>query len=514
MRFNLPILADHLSDYCPAFINSYSMELKLKYVFMMEKNTQCEEHAVYIFSKGKEEFLKKQDDNKELSFIIIGTGFSEEYSVQIDSFSKNWHFLTLHTKSQIKTVFQKIITAVNNLNDWYENLTEIILCQKDIQMQMDLAVQYLKNPLALFDMSMSLITWAGKMPETIQDPVWENVLKQGYNTLETFPLETRRQVLDSVGEDNVIIAPAMDMPHVKHNMVATLYHNGLPFACMAMNELNQPFDDAEYSYMVIIKKLLEQSPVLLRNIVLAKDKGSKIFFRLLRGLSIDEAQMSMFLREHGWKTDDEITVVIFRYAQDDKMNENSYRSHINTLKKVLPDIELFYYESSLVAVERNRSEESILHRLNKIEKQLAIPIGVSMCFLGYEHLHEAYLQAQISWNYTEGHVGYKRFQDIFFCYVLDVLSTNGNITYLCHPALLKFDLENEWEKELLNTLYLYLKMGKRISSTADELHIHRNTLVNRLRLIDEKLKFKIDELDRNKEQLVYISCMILCRDKI
>lgn len=514
MRLNLPILADQMSDYYPAFINSYSMDLKLKYVFIMDKNTQCEENAIYIFPKGKEGFLKGKDEKKELSFIIIGTDFSEEYLVHIKSFSQNWHFLILHTKAQIKTVFQKIIAAMNALNDWYENLTEAILCQRDIQIQMDLAVRYLKNPLALFDMSMSLITWAGKMPETIQDPVWENVLNQGYNTLETFPLEARRQVFDSVGEDNVIIAPAMHIPHIKHNMVATLFHNGLPFACMAMNELNQSFDDAEYSYMVIIKKLLEQSPVLLRNIVLAKDKGSKIFLRLLRGLSVDEKQMSMFLREHGWKTNDEITVILFRYTQDDKMNENSYRSHINTLKKVLPDIELFYHEGSLVAVERNRSEENILHRLKKIEKQLAIPIGVSMCFLGYEHLHEAFLQAQIAWNYTEGHVGYKRFHDIFFRYVLDILNTNGNITYMCHPALLKFDLENEWEKELLNTLYLYLKKGKRISSTADELHIHRNTLVNRLRLIDEKLQFKVDELDRDKEQLVYISCMILCKDEI
>lgn len=513
MKINLHLLADHIKEYQPRLSGRCSLDLVLKHICVMDKNAQCEEGAAYILRQGKEALLKKQDKYASLSFIIIYPGEAREYEELYKDFSEEWSFLILRTNQQMKTVYQRLISVMDLLNDWFEELTEAVLCQEELQIQMNYAARFLKNPVALFDMSMSLLAWSGSMPENIQDPVWRNVLNQGYNTLDTFPVEERRQVFDGVGEDKVVIAPPMEKQGIKHNMMATLYHNGLPFACMAMNELNQPFDGAEYSYMRIIKKLLEQSPVLLRNVVLAKDKGSRIFLRLLRGQSVDERQMSIFLREHGWKMDDSIVVYLFRYVQDDKMNENSYRSHIKSIRNAVPDLELFYYESSLVAVERNSSISYSQSRLRKIGTKLAIPIGVSMIYQGYGHLHEAFLQAQAAWKYTGGQAGCVRYEDIHSRYVLETLNSKNNLMHFCHPVLLKLRKDDEWDRELLKTLDLYLRKGKRVSATAEALHIHRNTMLNRLRIIDEILGIKVDELDDHEDQILYISCMILCREE-
>lgn len=246
--------------------------------------------------------------------------------------------------------------------------------------------------------------------------------------------------------------------------------------------------------------------MLLRNVVLAKDNGSKIFLRLICGQAVEEKQLEIFLREHGWRKEDSVAVYVLRYTQKDRLNEQSYKSYIHLLQRIAPELEVFYYEGSLVAVERNCSKKG---SLQEIEQKLAIPIGVSMIYQGYEHLHEAFLQAEAAWNYAKENVEIVRYEDIYFTYFMDTLNSKNNLIHFCHPALLRLEQETEWDRELLHTLYLYLMKGKRVSATADELHIHRNTMLNRLRIIDERLGIQVDELGQKEEQLLYISCMIL-----
>lgn len=174
-------------------------------------------------------------------------------------------------------------------------------------------------------MSITLLAWAGNMPEHFTDPVWKNVLKQGYNTLEAFPENVRRLMADNIGEASVVIVPPMSKKNVSHNMMTTLWHNGMPFVCMAMNELREDFDNAEYGYICAIRESLEQSPELLRNIALAKDRGGRIFSRLICGADVDDTQLNLFLWENAWKRDDSYRLFLFRFSAAEKLNEHHCR---------------------------------------------------------------------------------------------------------------------------------------------------------------------------------------------
>lgn len=186
---------------------------------------------------------------------------------------------------------------------------------------------------------------------------------------------------------------------------------------------------------------------------------------------------------------------------------------MNMLQRIVPGLELFYYEGRLVVVERNRSKNQSLQRFRKIEEKLAVRIGASMVYQGYEHLHEAFLQAETAWNYAKEQANMVRYEDIYPIYFLESLDRKNNLAHFCHPALLRFDWESEWDRELLNTLYCYLWKGKKAAAAADELHIHRNTMLNRLRIIDERLGIQVDGLGQQEEQLLYLSCMILILSK-
>ncbi len=513
MKFNLYLLADHLKMFNPYFVDKCSLELRLQSVLLVQKDARfCEGH-VYLLPRGKEQLMDLLDPEKNLSFILF------EESLEKVHVPANWDVMYISSSEKLIDVYESIVRAVTELNAWYVDFLDAIISPIDLQEQMDIAVRYLKNPLALFDMSISLITWAGSVPDDLEDPVWKGVLTKGYSTVEAFPKTLAMQISESIGKEDIVIVPPMDEQAELHNMMATLFHDDHPFACLAMNELCQSFDKAEYSYVLLIKKCLEQSPVLLRHFALQSEGGDTVFQQLLGGIKVEGAQMSLFLRSKGWASNDEFRLYLFRFHQEKKLNKNSFQAYYCLISGVDPSLDLFYFENSIIAIERESSSRysdtdrdfriDKREHLSNVQQQIDMLVGVSMKYQGYHNLNYAMLQAKAAWQYANDRNRIVWYEDIAQQYIADRLNAYNNLPHYCHPSLLRFNTEDEWDNELMDTLTLYLKNGKRVSKTADMLHIHRNTLLNRLRIIDEVLKINLGEMKHEEEVLLMLSCVIL-----
>jgi DNA-binding PucR family transcriptional regulator len=76
--------------------------------------------------------------------------------------------------------------------------------------------------------------------------------------------------------------------------------------------------------------------------------------------------------------------------------------------------------------------------------------------------------------------------------------------------LLRFDRTREWDRELLRTLKQFLLNGRRVSQTAIDPHIHRNTMINRINIINGVLGTDIDTMD--EEAVVHYLISLLIQD--
>ena len=510
MRFNLSMLMDRMRVEGVELIREHDGALLLTHAVMISENAQPTTDAAFIVPMERSSLLGSLDKEVRHAIIMIG-------GAQVEPpLSEAWDVMRIRSEDTMEA-YDAVMTAIFELNRWHEALSDAILRQLPLQPTLDIAARPLKNPVALFDMSITLLAWAGNMPEHFTDPVWENVLKQGYNTLETFPEEVRRQMADSIGKGEVVIVPPMSRKNVNHNMMTTLWHNGVPFACMAMNELCADFDNAEYSYLCAIKELLEQSPELLRNVVLAKDRGSRIFSRLINGAEVDDTQLSIFLRENAWKPDDSYRLFLFRFSDTEKLNEHSYRAYADLVRNADGSLVLFYVPNAVLGVARipavqEKRDDSDMHRdkLDPVWRQTGIYVGASMDFTGYRNLQFAYQQAQAAWHYASDRAWLISYETIYGKYLLDTLKENHNLTHYCHSSLLRFDRTSEWNRELLHTLRQYLLNGRRVSKTANDLHIHRNTMINRINIINGILGTDIDTLD--EEAVVHYLISLLIED--
>lgn len=510
MRFNLSMLMDLMRIEGVELIREHDGALTLTHAVMISENAQPATDAAIIVPMEKSSLLERLGETARHAIILISGAQAEP------PMPEAWDIMRIPSGNTLEA-YDAVMKAIFELNTWHEALSDAILRQLPLQETLDIAARPLKNPVALFDMSITLLAWAGNMPEHFTDPVWENVLKQGYNTLETFPEEVRRQMADSIGKGEVVIVPPLSRKNVNHNMMTTLWHNGVPFACMAMNELCADFDNAEYGYLCAIKELLEQSPELLRNVVLAKDRGSRIFSRLISGAEVDDAQLSIFMRENAWKPDDSYRLFLFRFSESEKLNEHSYRAYADLIRNADGSLVLFYVSNAILGVARvpavqEKREDCAIHRdrLNPVWQQTGIYVGASMDFSDYRNLQYAYQQAQAAWRYASDRAWLITYEAIFGKYLLDTLKENHNLTHYCHSALLRFDRAREWDRELLRTLRQYLLNGRRVSKTANELHIHRNTMINRINIINGVLGTDIDTMD--EEAVVHYLISLLIQD--
>ena len=124
--------------------------------------------------------------------------------------------------------------------------------------------------------------------------------------------------------------------------------------------------------------------------------------------------------------------------------------------------------------------------------------------LGHFNFHRQYVQASLSFQVGSRkfpHRWIHRFNDIALPYLLEQTTKKLPAYMICHEKLLslKYESENS-QSPLYQTLRCYLENHQNATKTAQELFIHRSTLLYRLDRISQHLKSDLSDPD----ELLYL----------
>jgi DNA-binding PucR family transcriptional regulator len=72
-----------------------------------------------------------------------------------------------------------------------------------------------------------------------------------------------------------------------------------------------------------------------------------------------------------------------------------------------------------------------------------------------------------------------------------------------------WDSGEEGQRELVRSLYHYLLSGRNITVTAENIHVHRNSLIYRLNKLSEMLDKDLKDLGPDQTFFYLFSCMIV-----
>lgn len=506
MTINLQLILRHINVQKPVLSENDSSNGTLKNIFRFCSDAPCEEGYVYYLKGDEVQALKRQDASRRLAFIVMHSD-NEEYP----ELPAKWDTLQFRASGSEELTFREIQKVFDIYNFWEKRLSDAVLEQVEIPKLMNTATDLFPNPIALFDPSFALIGHGGRIPENVEDPIWETVLGKKFASVKNLPHDFRQYYSSRRPTSALVCFPDFSVPSNNRILMAHLFREDNLFAILAMDELCASFQPCDLVILDVIRSRLELSERLFHYAGIGERSGSAAFRDMLDGKKTTAIQIEHMRQSQGWQDCKAYMILrIISNNRDDELSEGQSATFIRRLSSSEPGLSVYSFRDSLVALRqcdcRQTGKLGFSTKFLELVDSIGLIIGVSMVFSDFRHIHEAFLQAEAALACAgEDNIVY--FNDVAVKRLRSVVEVNGSCDYFCHPAALHLKDNNKWE--LFRTLYLFLETGEQLSETARILGVHRNTVSYRLEAINDLCGINIVGLSDKDKWLIRFSYRLL-----
>ncbi|SCP98215.1 PucR C-terminal helix-turn-helix domain-containing protein [Anaerobium acetethylicum] len=392
-------------------------------------------------------------------------------------------------------------------------LLNSIIRGKGLQYIIEIGSELLGNPVMLGDSNHRVLAYS--KCDDVTDGAWTELRDTGYSTYEyTVKYDFKRYIENSVKSRKPVIGDLGKVSRIRR-IFSTVVVDGAVVGHLAVLEHNKPFTEKDLEITTFICDVLASEmqknsnyrnsrKVILENLV----KG------LLDGSIKNEEAVTERIKYLKWKPKDKQYVLAVRYDRyEDSFGLISYMR--DTLRDLLEEQEAVFYDNHIIFI-IGCSRDTYLRRedfgdfIRFMEKN-RLCAGISQEFTRITELKKYYGQALA--GMAQGQKIGK--EDVFFMYeeyavhhIIDICCRQEDITDFCHPALLKLiAYDDRHHTDYAKSLFAYIVNMRNMGSTADALHIHRNTMSYRMGKIQEIIGLDLDNNDLSMN--LFVSYKIL-----
>lgn len=249
---------------------------------------------------------------------------------------------------------------------------------------------------------------------------------------------------------------------------------------------------------------------LSTNTVVSKDSAHsmhQIFHNILNDPSADYVEVSRQLSNLGWRSSHTYQCILVEAGILDTKNL-TLRSICNYIENTVPSSCAIEYRGNAVVYINGDlcelSDNEVYQRLAGLIRDSMLNAGYSRKLLGHFNFQRMYVQASLSLS-----VGRRKnpsrwihhFNDIALTYMLEQTTKKLPAYMLAHEKLLQLkNMADSNHSPLYATLRSYLENHLSLTKTAEDLFIHRSTLLYRL----EKIQNFVRPDYNNPEELLYM----------
>lgn len=389
----------------------------------------------------------------------------------------------------IGRIFQKY-------EEWNQALFESRMMNGSIQNLLDLTSSIIPNPTVVIGMDFTIIASKG-----------------------TFFKDLPSSVLGSNEETADLILSLKQDPNYEaaFHRVGYFYYSGngiaAPSLCVNIRRFDRtlyrllitqgkvPLDDTFGFVLEYLARVI--SHALSTNVVDSHDvrhQYHQIFHTILTDPKADYVEVSRRLTECGWLSSQYYLCIFLKTELLDYKNL-THRSIISYIKNMIPASCALEHKGNIVIYINldlcQFSEFQIEQKLASFIRDSFLTAGYSRRMLGHFNFHRQYVQASISLQVGSQkfpHRWIHHFNDIALTYLLEQTTKKLPAYMICHEKLLnlKYESENS-SSQLYQTLRCYLENQQNASRTAQQLFIHRSTLLYRLERISQYLKTDLSD---------------------
>lgn len=516
---NSNIIFDELSSYRPKIINTETYDLTLQYAKIILNKDDFDKHKHVLYVTDSSHFQKIFSSASGCTFIILG---ELDYSTKkLMDFDIN--LISISDSFSVGQVFNEIQSIFQKYNIWEQKMVLEILnknfsIEALFQKLMDIGAKMLNNPIALFDISSTLIAYSGDIPQDISSSIWNEVLTTGrYHTEELDVRQRKVAYRDKTLSDEEPIYSSSYIERYGENFVfVNLLFEGKAFATLAATDISSVFTPGQISIVNLLKNILEIAYNHTQHFEMTTEIPNYFIESLFKGEKVEDRVLEYHLNQLNWKVNDTYVLLNIADFHGNILPEVQSAELIKHYEDYFSDYIVLAYENSIIFI-LNSSKQSFLENVEveKLEILLSeneMLCGISAEFYDFADLKYAYIQSKSAIKTEFNHeqpntISY--FEEIYKENLISILSEHTSLKSLTHPKLLDLWKDGKITLENLETLAMYFLSGQNIVHTAEKLFIHRNTLSYRINKLEELLEMNFKKLEDDTIFWLYCSCVIL-----
>jgi hypothetical protein len=426
--------------------------------------------------------------------------------------SEALELITVLDDVPITDVFNSLQEIFDHFDAWEDELNTIIETDGGYYDVVQCSTNYLGCPISLVDEDFSVVAISDKNAGDFRDELDQNKLSATImSELITEPLFSKGLQNDDVFEFTI----GGDL-FLSYNFKKDSRYLGRVTLDLENRALREP-------YIFLLRFLAQRIDVMLRkfgSFLIQKEAFSALHAILSSALNnrpLDRFYTEAKLNENGWLNTDTYSVI---RLQPEFRHE--WQLHATYL---IPMIERLWPGACAVEHDRfvavllnhtfynSKSETSFIQELAYFLRDNLMLAGISRSFTGLEQLTEYYRQTELAITLgreDDPTCWYYRFDD----YALSCWLKFGTLGFtpqqICSRVLLELlDYDRENNTEYYKTLRTFFNNKYSYTHAADDLYIHRTTLIKRIERIAELTHVNLDDPDSN----LYIALSFRLIDK-
>lgn len=388
--------------------------------------------------------------------------------------------------------FELLQTLFDSMYDWHSQLSEAIEAHDD-QRIIDLCHTVFKNPAQLSDANHSNIAMSSQYGPYDVDEEWYHLKTYGCSSIEASRALTKARI--SYHFSDHIMRYQFDKNFGLLNcLTAPVLHDGMPVAYLTILEKDHSLN---YGHMQLLSMITEMMAEFWEQKQPETDEISSMLTLLLEGAPVPGSAMQAFCEQKHWSPEHMYRVIRFEFEQNDQ--NSSWLREIYffaaSLSAMFPEDLVGIYKGSFYIL----ANDSLLpnkQRRTRLDQQLNIDevrIASSLPFPGFRHIPQLVDQVDFELDYGVKRRPRMKYLDFYYDamdYLIRCDYSAVNCLTSCHPDVYALFRSDEI---LYRTLWVYLVQDRSVTRTIEHLFVHKNTLLYRIRKIEESLTYGISD---------------------
>lgn len=402
------------------------------------------------------------------------------------------HDMIVVMNQRIDTVLNDVLSLIDTLSAWETSMWEASGYSDALQRIADLSVGVLAGTLLMTDRYGFIVAKSTMYVPTVglwglahlPDPDPMIVSAWNDELLGSDVLPARYLYQPCIDEEGVQQDDWSTVPMILHDdrgerfIGAQIESEGEPTLWMGEMQYARPLDQADVQLLQIMERVVQAvvdssceismpGNALLRNLLEGAQGQSERFDATVEQMQMTRPFIAIALRNLSGPMENRKTALSRMAAQ----------TGISLLSAV-------FGEDTVVLL----SAEKAASFLEKLSSQILTEyhsFGVSMPFYRGDDLLARYRQAVFAIEESGEVPGVHRVEDHAYEYALSLLDEDGRGLEIHHPILDRLaDIDARNGSNLYETLFYYLACERNETRSAQAMHIHRNTLIGRLRRLE------------------------------